>query len=527
MLPLRTLAAGLLALTGCLEIAPQPLGDAGQAPANTGVTLRASDFLEQPVALDALPRRPRFELTLPAALVAPEDALLLFAGSLDGALRDDLRSPPIRQQHLERRVPLAIETSDNGVWLWPQQALAAGTAYSLVLVGFALLQRGELAQGLDWPLRVQPGPGAGAAIQSSWPADGSAGVPPNVALLSVATDGDLARMAQAGLWVEDALGQAISGELTQRPCAEVALGKGRCLVLKPDGPLAPQGHYRIQVGALATDARGAPLGPYTTRFTTGTRFDLTPPRLDAPDCLADEVHADPLCILPGENRLRARVAADEPVRFELLTEQARTSATAARGNATLSLGDLQANTPYELELRAVDLAGNTRVARLQARTTAPLPRISIVEVRPDPLGPEPAQEFVELLNYGDREVDLSGFSLTDDAQELGRPFDVPVQVHPGARLLLVADAFDPNDPKDVPPPPGSPLLRVGPSLATKGLSNTGEALFLHDSWGRRISEAPALKARPGRCLVRVSTDMRGAGHGTFVANDELPCSPGR
>jgi hypothetical protein len=72
------------------------------------------------------------------------------------------------------------------------------------------------------------------------------------------------------------------------------------------------------------------------------------------------------------------------------------------------------------------------------------------------------------------------------------------------------------------------LVRHDGPLTGSGLLNRGEALFLRDAQGRRISAAPARpKTSAGGCLVRVSEALRDGAVGTFVANTDDGCTPGR
>jgi hypothetical protein len=119
-----------------------------------------------------------------------------------------------------------------------------------------------------------------------------------------------------------------------------------------------------------------------------------------------------------------------------------------------------------------------------------------------------------------------GFSLDDRSDALGEPFANPIVVQPQTRVLLVANDFSGNDARDVAPPPGATLLRVGHSLATSGLNNAGEEIFLRDALGRRVSAAPSTpKPRSGVCAVRVIDDPRDGSEGSFDYDAEGTCTP--
>jgi hypothetical protein len=131
------------------------------------------------------------------------------------------------------------------------------------------------------------------------------------------------------------------------------------------------------------------------------------------------------------------------------------------------------------------------------------------------------------MNRGDTPIDLDGFSISDDAFDEGEPIERSAVVHPGARVLLVPDGFDPEEARDDPVPPGAAIVRTGTSLAGSGLSNSGEPLFLRDPAGRRVSAAPAVpRPRAGVCLVRVSEDVRDGSAGSFDYDGEGRCTPG-
>ncbi|MBW2464185.1 MAG: hypothetical protein JRH11_21230, partial [Deltaproteobacteria bacterium] len=80
---------------------------------------------------------------------------------------------------------------------------------------------------------------------------------------------------------------------------------------------------------------------------------------------------------------------------------------------------------------------------------------------------------------------------------------------------------------DTPVPAGVPLARLGTSLASGGLSNAGEPLFLRDAEGHRVSAAPKTTTGAGQCLVRRSGASRDGRRGDVDAFVVGPCTPGR
>ncbi len=225
-----------------------------------------------------------------------------------------------------------------------------------------------------------------------------------------------------------------------------------------------------------------------------------------------------------DQRVDLRFALDEAALVALDGPEALGS-IAVGEELALSLSGLAPNANVPLLLTLRDLAGNTRKLPFTVRTREPLASVAIDEVRADPVGREPQQEYVELLNFGDQPIELKGFTLTDDAHALGVTLDESFQLAPGERALLVGPGFDPNDTSDGPLPKG--VRRVS-AAQTLSLRNTGVSLFLRDAAGHRVSSAPALApARAGACIARRSDDMRTGELRSFAADPAQTCTPGR
>ncbi len=83
-------------------------------------------------------------------------------------------------------------------------------------------------------------------------------------------------------------------------------------------------------------------------------------------------------------------------------------------------------------------------------------------------------DWIELENYSDASVDLSGWRISDDEDEEGWEFPA-VELAAGARIIVYADGKD----------------RPG-SLHTDFSISEGESLFLYDERGNLLSTAPSL-----------------------------------
>lgn len=531
--PLLLLA---LSLAACLQIPPRPdasLRDAGRdtgPPPPTPPRVLALDALDQRGTehpLEAIPTSPVLTVTLSEAPWEDPDEPLpiwLFRGDDLDELRDDLGTSPLRASTEGRVVAVTLASTGASLTLTPEARLTRGETLAIGVGSWLRAGTSGLRMGEPWlaSLRVSDDAEAGASVTDSWPPDGASAVPLALGELVVRFDGPIEGVRD-GLALLQEDGAEVPGLARAAACDAYGWADGSCAVLEVDRALAPSAAHRLVVSDAVLDATGAPVGPWVARFTTAATDEDEPPSLLALPCGLDEQAIDGGCLLADDSRLVLRVQASEPVRLALSIAGRTVLAVAPRGSATLAALDLPPDTELAAILRMEDLAGHVVETTLALRTAPPLPTISIVEVRADPLGTEPRQEYVEVLNYGATSVDLEGMSVTDRLDSEGDVVPRPQRVAPGQRALLVADDFDPEDPADPPVPPGVPLVRIGRSIATGGITNAGEALFLRDASMQRLSSAPALPTGPGACIVRVGGDPRGDSPALFTV---APCTPG-
>jgi hypothetical protein len=132
----------------------------------------------------------------------------------------------------------------------------------------------------------------------------------------------------------------------------------------------------------------------------------------------------------------------------------------------------------------------------------------LTEVLQNPAGPEPAQEYVELLNLGSQAVDLAGWQLDDGDDGVGVNLLPAGKLAPGRRAVVVGKGYKPGS-LDPSPVSGALLVRLDRALGDSGLSNAGEVIVLRDPQGRVVSAysnqlgSASGKSFEGRSVQRV------------------------
>jgi hypothetical protein len=497
---------GLLTCAGCFG----PRSQLEPEPAAVVIAVSVHDAAGAAWPAGSMPRLPAIEVAFDRAPRKPELRLWLVRGAPYPDLLDDLADPPLRASSLAAVIPLELAAEGHTVHATPQRPLEPGERYALVWTD------GELPAW--FALRVSASPAAGARLAESWPGDRDVRVPPNLRRLLLRFDGYVAGLPE-DLALRDERGElhALHSELLG--CAELALPGGDCAWLTPEAPLAAEHGYELALEGLR-DATGAALEAQSISFSTRGDSDVAPPELAPVACALDEIAVDSGCVLAREDGVVLRGSSDEPVLVTVRAGGVASARLALGGAFELPLGGLAAGVTLDAQLRLEDLAGHATERGLSLQTAYALPRLAIDEVRPDPLGPEPAQEYVEVLNFGSEPVQITGFSLTDDSFDPGRAVVDSLAVEPGERVLVVGPEFDAREPSDGALPAGVRLARLEGALS---LRNDGEALFLRDELGRRVAEMPRVAPQAaGQCIGRLVHD----GAIEFVPDPAGGCTPG-
>ena len=320
------------------------------------------------------------------------------------------------------------------------------------------------------------------------PAPGSAMVPVNLSAITIGFPRNVtlpegaARIGQPGSPQDRAvsLGQ---GEVVDCP-----VGASKyCVRIPIAGALLPVAAYEValDVGVVCDDGQTLGAGPLG-QFSTAAVPDLAPPSIQG------------FSIEPSGPCLLARFETNESAAGQLVIDVNGSEHVIPAGSGVTqflvasNVVALGATGTVRVFARAVDLAGNVAESTAVEWTVpASMPPIAITEIRANPVGPEPAQEFVEVKNLGDAPVDLGGFAIEDAKGKDALPM---MFLAPGAYALIVPSGFDATNSEDTLPAANTPLVRIDTRIGSDGLSNSGETVRLRASDGTLVSSYSAATA---------------------------------
>lgn len=411
-----------------------------------------------------------------------------FAKPVDAAFLKDANKPPLAASRMSRVVPAVVAMTADGaeVWLSLREALVRPGRYALVLSaslrdrqGNPLVSQDGRQEGFVYDFVTGLGGGPLPTLWLLQPAGGSNGVPANIPEVVVGVSDEVRGIEEDGLWIEGPTGRVPSTiSLLQEGCPDEYHS---CYRLGLEAPLAPLSVHRLHHHPRVCDANGRSIpGSEDRRFATGAGSDTTPPTVSN------------LEWVPEGGCLELRFVTNEPARALVrVVNSGGVIEQALDGFGTDHLGAVSMYPlPTAILVEAWDAVGNQGQLGPLSLDVDPLAPVAISEVLANPAGPEPAQEYVEIVNLGPEAVSLSGWRLTDT---LAKPGDqLPDEsLPPGAIALVVPSTYRPEDPSDPAPIAGTVLLRLSSStLGYHGLSNSGEPAYLLDQDGRVVSSFP-------------------------------------
>jgi hypothetical protein len=487
------IAFGLMGLVGSvlLTSCPGPLPERPQPPPKAERDAAPNVSVEPDATLENAPAVLRLRIRLAEGVVELPEQTRLFAGTLSSYHLGRIRGRDLPATLLEREVPSVTWAAAAGreLVVAPSQPLAPGETYSLASPALGL-----------------------------------------IAVLSIAPDDSAALMLRA--WPPKDAGKGVEWAIF---CADAAVPEGSALVgldplalraeIRPGKVVDRQSPGCLHLRSLEEPPEGALLvpPPHALGFALDPApFLVAPPPLLVPQvCEPDETQFGPGCALVEDDRLILR--GPEVETFWLLEAASLTlTLPVASGQRVIVRGLVPAST-VEFSVTVLDTAGRATSAHAVVNTRSVQPHVVISEVFADAVGPEPAQEWIELVNDGKAPVDLDRWVLEDVGGAVLLPSH---RLDPGAFVLLVSEGFSQQTTWDVTPAPGTALLYL-PSLGKNGLANSGEPLLLRSPDRTVISHFPAMpRPKPGVSVARTAPSALDDDPSSFALHDVPGASPG-
>lgn len=384
---------------------------------------------------------------------------------------------------IEGAVAVAVEVVQDGpvgpgarLTVRPRRALQARARHSLLVFvrdvsGAPLVD--EFGAATVWRrdlVTADEGSG-GPEARLAVPPPGAEAVPPNLARVSTQFAAPVAITAEATLELAAEDGSRV---ILREPEPCPGWVPGLCVRWRPGSPVLSDMAYRPGGGSLRDLAGRAAVAPAATEwFVTASAADLEAPGLGS------------LAAMRRGPCVYVELAAAEPLQLRMTIGDGVDEAVAGPGPVLLGLRVGPAE--VMVAVRAEDLAGNAseRALMVAAGPESEAPPLGMSEILANPRGPEPTQEFVELVDLrADGAAQAwTGLFLADRgaAAITGEEGDAlpAFATRPGERVLVVAAGYDPHEGSDVAPVAGTQLVRVDGSLAAGGLKNSGEPVSLY------------------------------------------------
>jgi hypothetical protein len=422
---------------------PEPPGFGVEKPVVT---------VDPAAALDHVPPVARLRVR---GLGLPPAALALFRGELSDYYESELRNGKVPTSLRERQVAgqAWFDAEVAETVFAPSVALSPGESHTLAVLGSKPLATLRVADDTTVPYvpRVWP--------PHEWPRGGGRwvfcgdghDVPPRFA--ADFEPGDIPAIANPGADSQGMLG-------------------ARCFRIEPEEN--PGSGFGVPPTRLA----GVALDPGSVGFEP-------PSPVASGSCSRDEVNLGPACARVFDDRALLHGFA-EPLLLALDIGGSAAIHVLLPG-APIVVTGLAPSARVSARGTATDVAGREAPFSIDLVTTGSSPHVVLNEVLANPIGAEPSQEWIELVNDGGMVVDLGGMTLelSDGRMALSRG-----PLAPGAFALVVSENYDVASGSDVAPAPGTLVVRL-PRL---GLSNSGESLTLRAADGTVLSRFPAVSA---------------------------------
>ncbi len=477
------LIALLVLLAGCDPgLDSQSAGPSDGGALDGGVTVTVST--QPAAALEAAPPVVHIVVKADGGAIDPTRVALVEGTLGSGQLREFTKGQ-LSSALAKRVVPSIAWAEQSRVVLAPSAPLAASTIYTLVGGDPATGTEITVAQSDAVPTLERIWPLAGSAWSSSFAVWCRATALPPVDMITAMEPGPVKGRLRRGIVAGGAGARCLHFEASSAP------------IHAGDGAVPPP---------LLADSQGQPIARLDPRPLLA---DASPATIVGLSCVGNELNFGPGCATVEDDRLRVRSGS-----ITLLWAVAGAGADVVQvtqAGEPFVVGRLSPETDVVLDVAVVDGGGNVGRSTFAAHTGAARAHVVLNEVLANPLGAEPAQEWVEIVNDGSVPAELGGYQILDVGGVTVLPSAI---LPPGGFALVVNDSYVLEDGVDPAPPTDALVLRV-PHLGKGGLSNSGEPLTLKDGTGAVVSTFPAIaNVAAGKSVARRAPS----------ALDELPSS---
>ncbi len=464
------------------------------------------------------------------------------AATLD-ALITDFNSPPLADSRQDEPVPVDVDADGAALVITPLAPLEPRTAYVLLLgsdITDAASNPLVDGSGLKALFRYDFETDGGQPTVTDVDVDGPGLVAPNRRRLVITFNQPVQNVGNDTLTLTPAapIDAILANEARTEVTVLIGAGEG-C------NRLAPSTTYTLAVSAAVVGDTGQALAPFSADFTTGAACDAAPNLIvDGPDAIPGEVAASV--------RFETTKASTTEVRFGLsggpldclgaacpvLGTPARAAIAGSsppRFLHSVELAGLALDSSYDVVVSAEDDVGNTATAPVSF-ITAPLPKVAINEVMANPsTSSEATGEYVELVNFGDVVVDISGWLLLVDGGDEGGgcTAELPeaIGLAPGAFLVVAGVNFDEEHYALGGDVAVVQLASQSGANAMCGLVNDPKPFLLADSDGRPVStvssHASTDPKENGLSVERIAPDAADVDESFCLCKASIGPTPGR
>lgn len=446
-----------------------------------------------PIRLEVYPPAPLDEIASVTHLRlvggASADGVALVSGEVGPRHLDQIADGELSKALTERLVPVGVWAEGDDLVVAPRTALAPGERFDLVVA----------SREIVFPLMVSPA--ALAPLPRLFPPAG-------------ATSGS----AEAVYCGEAALA-AIDESAALLPRGPV----GRFVTSSPGGGAA--GCLRF------TSAEGGRAGEWIPPPVVAASLPLDPTPIHVAQepgsgptaiaCEAGDATFGPGCARVEDDRIVVK-SPEAPVLWVVSAETVD-SVFVTESGAEVTVFGLPPDQEVQLRVETLDLQGVWTDGRVTVRTLPARPRFVLNEIYANPIGPEPQQEWVEIVNDGSAAGDLGACRFEDIGGEVALP---AAWLGPGGFAVVANVGFDLAGEYDEAPAPSATLLLVE-KLGKNGLSNSGEPMKLVCGDGASSRTPAEPKPKPGMSLARATPGAPDSDPTSFALTAPTPGAANR